>query len=169
MIGVSSYTGDNGAREQRHVKKAFMACSVGTAIGSIFGMSPISIMAESSSGAASGAKTGVASAVTGMLFIVALFLSPVFMLIPMSAVTGCLVIVGVYMISSVANINFKDMSEAMPAYITILMTVLTFSIADGICFGIIAYVLIKLFTKHYECLTVPMCILALLFIIKEII
>ena len=169
MIGVSSHTGDGGKEEEKHVKKAFMVCSAGTLLGSLFGMSPISVMAESSSGAAAGGRTGMSAAVAGLLFIVALFLSPVFMLIPLSATTGCLVIVGVYMISSVASIDFKDMSEALPAYITILSTVLTFSIAEGICFGVISYVVIKLFTRRYECLNIPLCILAVLFIIKEII
>ena len=169
LLGVSSYTGDSGDNEQHHVKKAFTACSLGTIIGSILGMSPISVMAESSSGAASGAKTGLSAVVVALLFITALFLSPLFMLIPMSAITGCLVIVGVYMISSVMKIDFNDMSEALPAYMTILATVLTFSIADGICFGIVTYVLVKLFTRRTQDLTIPMCILALLFIIKEII
>ena len=169
MIGVSSHTGDKGKEEEKHVKRAFMVCSAGTLAGSLFGMSPISVMAESSSGAAAGGRTGMSAAVTGILFIAALFLSPVFMLIPISATTGCLVIVGVYMISSVSEIDFKDMSEALPAYITILSTVLTFSIAEGICFGVITYVIIKLFTRRFDCLNIPMCILALLFLIKEII
>lgn len=169
IIGVSSYTGDNGIKEQQHVKKAYTICSAATIVGSFFAMSPISVMAESSSGAAAGGRTGLSAAIAGFLFIAALFLSPLFMLIPMSAITGSLVVVGVYMITSVTKIDFNDMSEALPSYITILATVLTFSIADGISFGIISYVIIKLFTRNYKSLTIPMCILALLFIIKEII
>ncbi len=169
MIGVSSYTGDSGRDEQRHVKSAYITCSAASVAGSIFGMSPISVMAESSSGAASGGRSGMSAAVAGILFAAALFLSPIFMLIPMAATTGCLVIVGVYMISSISKIDFTDMSEALPAFVTILSTVLTFSIADGISFGMITYVIIKLFTHRFECINVPMYILALLFIIKQLI
>lgn len=168
VIGVSSNTGTmkpDGSIPR--VKGALAACSIGSLVGSIFGLSAVSVMAESTSGAASGGRTGLSAAVTGALFLAALFLSPLFLLIPLAATSGCLVLVGVYMIASIPKINLEDITEALPAFFTIMMIVLTYSIADGICFGLISFVIIKMFAGRRSELTVSMYILALLFIIKE--
>lgn len=169
IIGVSSNTGTikkDGSIPR--VKGALAACSLGSLVGSVFGLSAVSVMAESTSGAAAGGRTGISSAVTGLLFLVALFLSPLFLLIPLAATSGCLVLVGVYMIASIPLINLEDISEALPAFVTIMMIVLTYSIADGICFGMISFVVIKLFAGRRSELTLSMYILSLLFVIKEL-
>lgn len=167
-IGVSSNTGmmkPDGSIPR--IKGALAACSIGSLVGSIFGLSAVSVMAESTSGAAAGGRTGVSSAVTGLLFLAALFLSPLFLLIPIAATSGCLVLVGVYMISSIPHIDLEDISEALPAFITIIMIVLTYSIADGICFGMMSFVIIKLFAGRRSELSMSMYILSFLFLIKE--
>ncbi|MFA4045937.1 NCS2 family permease [Prevotella sp. PCHR] len=167
-IGVSSNTGamsPDGSIPR--IKGALAACSIGSLVGSIFGLSAVSVMAESTSGAAAGGRTGMSSAVTGLLFLVALFLSPFFLLIPLAATSGCLVLVGVYMISSIPSINLEDISEALPAFITIIMIVLTYSIADGICFGMMSFVIIKLFAGKRSELSLSMYILSFLFLLKE--
>jgi len=168
VIGVASGTGTmrpDGSMPR--VKGALAACSIGSLVGSVFGLSAVSVMAESTSGAAAGGRTGVSAAVTGLLFLVSLLLSPVFLLIPLAATSGCLVLVGVYMIASIPHIRLDDMSEALPAFITIIMIVLTCSIADGICFGMMSFVIIKLFAGRRSELSLSMYVLSLLFLLKE--
>ena len=103
-----------------------------------------------------------------MLFILALFFAPAFLLIPGAATTGAFVLVGVFMMDSIGKINLSDISEALPAFVTIIMMVLTYSIANGIILGLLCYVLLKLFCGKYKQITLTMYILAILFIIDLI-
>ena len=106
--------------------------------------------------------------VVGMLFIVALLLSPVFLLIPSAATSGALVMVGVLMIDSVKKMDLNDVSEAFPSFITMITMVLCYSIADGICLGILSYVILKICTARFKELNATLIILSVLFVINFI-
>ena len=149
-----------------HVKEAMMSDAIGTTCGAFLGSSTITTYVESASGIAEGGKSGVTSFTVSMFFLIALFLSPVFLLIPSAATSGALVMVGVLMLDSIKEIDLKDLSESFPAFITMITMVLTYSIADGICLGILSYVFIKLFTGKYSQLNPTLCILSVLFIIN---
>lgn len=151
-----------------HVKEAMMSDAIGTTCGAFFGSSTITTYVESASGIAEGGKSGVTSFTVSMFFLIALFLSPVFLLIPSAATSGALVMVGVLMLDSIKEIDLKDLSESFPAFITMITMVLTYSIADGICLGILSYVFIKLFTGKYSQLNPTLCVLSVLFIINFI-
>jgi AGZA family xanthine/uracil permease-like MFS transporter len=151
-----------------HVSEAMMSDAIGTTCGAMLGSSTITTYVESASGIAEGGRSGLTALTTGILFIVALLLSPIFLLIPSAATSGALVMVGVLMIDSVKKIDLNDISEAFPAFITMVFMVLSYSIADGICFGILAYVMIKLFTNKRQDLNVMLVILSILFIMKFI-
>ena len=143
-----------------HVKEAMMSDAIGTTVGSMLGSSTITTYVESASGVAEGGRSGFTSLVTAILFLLALFFGPTFLLIPGAATSGALVLVGVFMMDS--------FSEALPAFITIIMMLLTYSIADGLVFGLLAYVLIKLLTGKLKDINLTMGILAALFILKFI-
>lgn len=150
------------------VKEAMMADAIGTTVGAMLGSSTITTYVESASGVAEGGRSGFTSLVTGVLFLLALFFGPLFLLIPGSATSGALVLVGVFMMDSFTRIEMDDMSEALPAFITIIMMLLTYSIADGLVLGLLTYVLIKLLTGKIKDINLTMGILALLFILKFI-
>lgn len=145
-----------------------MSDAIGTTISSMLGSSTVTTYVESASGIAEGGRSGVTSLITGLLFILALFFAPVFLLIPGAATTGAFVLVGVFMMDSIGKINLSDISEALPAFVTIIMMVLTYSIANGIILGLLCYVLLKLFCGKYKQITLTMYILAILFIIDLI-
>lgn len=147
------------------VKEAMMSDAIGTTVGAALGSSTISTYVESASGVAEGGKSGVTSFTVGLLFVLALFLSPIFMIIPSAATSGALVMVGVLMLDSVKKINLQDISESFPAFITMITMVLCYSIADGVCLGILAYVIIKICTKKWKDLNLTLCILSILFIL----
>lgn len=149
-----------------HVKEAMMSDAIATTCGAFLGSSTITTYVESASGIAEGGKSGLTSFTVGMLFIFSLFLSPIFLLIPSAATSGALVMVGVLMLDSVKEINLKDLSDSFPAFITMITMVLTYSIADGICLGILSYVFIKLFTGQYRQLNATLCVLSILFILN---
>ena len=151
-----------------HVKEAMMSDAIGTTISSMLGSSTVTTYVESASGIAEGGRSGVTSLITGLLFILALFFAPAFLLIPGAATTGAFVLVGVFMMDSIGKINLSDISEALPAFVTIIMMVLTYSIANGIILGLLCYVLLKLFCGKYKQITLTMYILAILFIIDLI-
>lgn len=151
------------------VKEAMLSDAIGTTCGAMLGSSTITIYVESASGIAEGGRTGLTSFVTGLLFIAALLLSPLFLLIPAAATSGALVMVGVLMIDSVKKIELSDVSEAFPAFITMITMVLCYSIADGICLGILSYVVMKVCTSKFSDLTPTLVILALLFVLKFVV
>ncbi|MDR2791795.1 MAG: NCS2 family permease [Tannerellaceae bacterium] len=148
-----------------HMKGALLSDAIATSVGAVFGTSTVTTYVESTAGIAEGGRSGVTAAVTGSLFLLALFLAPLFLLVPGAATTGALVAVGVMMTTAVKTMDFSDMSEALPAFITILTMVLTYSIADGIGLGLISYVLVKLFTGQIRSVTPTLYVIsALLFL-----
>lgn len=151
-----------------HIKEAMMSDAIGTTCGAFLGSSTISTYVESASGIAEGGRSGMTAFTTGILFLLALFLAPIFLLIPSAATSGALVIVGVLMLDSIKNIDLSNMSEAFPAFITIIMMLLCYSIADGICMGILTFVILKLCTGQWKSLNATLIILSILFVINFI-
>ncbi len=149
--------------EVQNIKGALMADAVGTAVGACLGTSTVTSFVESSSGVAAGARTGLASVTTGILFLLALFLSPLFFLIPSAATAPALIFVGYLMMKSVVDIKFDDPTEGIPAFITIMTMPFSYSIAKGIQWGIISYVIAKCAGKKAKEIPVVTWILAVIF------
>ena len=150
------------------IKEAMMSDAIGTTCGAFLGSSTLTTYVESAAGIAEGGRSGLTSAFVGLLFIISLFLSPLFMLIPSAATSGALVLVGVLMLDSVKQLELNDVSEAFPAFITMITMVLCYSIADGIYLGILSYVILKLCTSQYKVLNSTLIILSILFILNFI-
>ncbi|ATV25806.1 NCS2 family permease [Prevotella intermedia] len=167
LMGLAEKTGI--VREDGSIPRAseaMMSDAIGTTCGAMLGSSTISTYIESASGIAEGGRSGVTSLVVGAMFIFALFLSPIFLLIPSAATSGALIMVGVLMLDSVKKINLQDMTEAFPAFITMITMVLCYSIADGICLGILSFVIMKLCTHRWKDLNWTLCILSILFVLN---
>lgn len=150
------------------LNKAFMADAVATVAGACFGTSTTTTYVESASGVAQGGRTGLTSFVTAICFLVALFFAPLFLAVPSAATTPVLVIVGLFMLSPIKDIDLNDYSESIPAFITISMMPLTYSISDGILCGMISYVAINACCGKFKKLSVTMWVLAILFVLKYI-
>lgn len=167
LMGLAEKTGivrEDGSIPR--VSEAMMSDAIGTTCGAMLGSSTISTYIESASGIAEGGRSGVTSLVVGAMFILSLFLAPVFLLIPSAATSGALIMVGVLMLDSVKKINLSDMTEALPAFITMITMVLCYSIADGICLGILSFVIMKLCTHRWKDLNWTLCILSILFVLN---
>lgn len=152
------------------IKGALMADAVGTTAGAIMGTSTVTTFVESASGVAAGGRTGLTSIVTGLLFLVSIVLSPLFLSIPSFATAPALIVVGFYMMCNVVKVNFEDYIEAIPAYLCILCMPILYSISEGIVIGVISYTFLVLVTgKAKEKKLSPlMYILSILFICKYI-
>jgi adenine/guanine/hypoxanthine permease len=170
LIGVSSKANmlDKQGRIPR-VKQALFADAIGTTVGAALGTSTVTTYVESAAGVGEGGRTGLTALTTGVLFLIALFLSPLFLMIPGAATASALVLVGVMMMTPIKNINFDDFTESIPVFLTMIMMPLTFSIAEGIVFGMLSYVLLKLLSGKVKDITPVMYVLAVLFVIKLII
>ena len=146
-----------------------MACdSVATVAGSVFGTSTVTTFVESASGVAAGGRTGLTSLVTSLCFFVCLFLSPLASIIPSAATAPALIFVGVLMLKNFSKVDMTDMRSAVPAFLTLIMMPLTYSIANGIGIGAIAYTLITLFTGKFTKKDIAVTIIAILFVCKFI-
>lgn len=167
LVGVSSKAGmlDEEGRVPR-AKQALFADSIGTTVGAMLGTSTVTTYVESASGVAEGGKTGLTSLTTALLFLLALFFAPLFTMVPGAATAAALVLVGFFMMSPIIKINFDDFTESIPAFITIIVMPLTYSIAEGIVFGMLAFVLLKLLTGKVKDISLIMVILAALFVLK---
>ena len=151
------------------VGRVLMADAIGTVAGSMLGTSTVTSFVESSSGVAEGGKTGLTAMTTGILFLVALFLSPIFLAIPSFATAPALVIVGFFMASSIKKMEFDgDLADAVGGYLAFLMMPLTYSIANGIMFGVLAWFVIKVCTGQLKKIHPVMYIVCALFIIRVI-
>lgn len=148
------------------IKKALLSDAIGTTLGSMVGTSTVTTFVESSSGVAEGGRTGLTALATAACFVIAAFFFPVFSIIPASATAAALVTVGLFMITTVVDIDFSDISEAFPAFMTILMMPLTYSIAEGISFGMISYALIKLLTGKGKEVSPLVYVLSIVFILR---
>lgn len=151
-----------------NVKEALFADSVGTTVGAILGTSTVTTYVESSAGVVEGGRTGLTALVVAILFALSLFFEPLFGSIPSAATAPALILVGVFMITPVTKIEWNDMTEAIPAFLTIIFMVVAYSIADGIMFGILSYVVLKLFSKKGKEITPMTWVLFALFVLKAI-
>jgi len=169
FIGTGSKAGmldENG--KMPNMKKGLMADAIATTIGSLLGTSTVTTYVESAAGIAEGGRTGLTAFVTGILFLAALFFSPIALLVPTEATAPALIIVGVLMMGSIKKINFEDFTEAMPAFLTIIAMPFTFSIANGIAAGLIAYPIVKIASKKAKEIHPMVYFLAILFILRFI-
>lgn len=151
------------------IKGALLSDAIATTAGAVLGTSTVTTFVESSSGIAEGGRTGLTSIVSGLMFLVSLFLSPLFLAIPSFATAPALVIVGFLMMQQVTKIDFNDLPEAIPAFIAIIAMPFMYSISEGIAFGVISYVVIQLATGNRKKITPLMYVLAVLFILKYIV
>ena len=170
IIGVHQGAGiiNKGNEEIPGLEKMFLADSVATVAGACFGTSTTTTYVESASGVGEGGRTGLTAFSTAIFFILALFFSPIFLAIPGAATAPALIIVGVMMMPSVKTIHWEDYSKAIPAFITIIMMPLAYSISDGILLGVIAYVICHAISGQFKKISITMWILAALFICKYI-
>ena len=171
LIGVSSKANmlDKDGKLPR-IKGALLADAVATTAGAVLGVSTTTTFVESASGVSEGGRTGLTSVTTAILFALSLLLSPIFLAIPSFATAPALVIVGFYMLTNVINIDFNDITEAIPCYICIIAMPFFYSISEGISMGVISYVVLNLISGNAKKkkLSILMYILAVLFILKYI-
>jgi AGZA family xanthine/uracil permease-like MFS transporter len=169
LVGVSSKAGmlDKDGKLPK-VSQALFSDAVGTTVGACLGTSTVTTYVESAAGVAEGGRTGLTSLTTAVMFLLALFFSPIFNVIPSQATAPALVLVGLFMMSPIKEIDLEDFTEAIPAFLTIAMMPFAYSIAEGIVFGMVSYVILKLITGKWRDVSVVMYILAFLFILKEI-
>ncbi len=152
-----------------NAKEALFSDALGTTIGAMLGTSTVTTSAESSAGVVAGGRTGLSALVAALLFLFSLFLSPLFLSIPRAATAPALVIVGFSMMGPVSGIDFRDPSEGIPAFLCMLMMVLSYSIADGMMAGVITYVVLKAVKREFSSVSVSTAALAAVFLLKLII
>ena len=170
IIGVHQGAGliEKGNDEIPGVEKMFLADSIATVAGACFGTSTTTTYVESASGVGEGGRTGLTAFSVVVLFALALFLSPVFLAIPGAATAPALIIVGVMMMPSIKTIHWEDYCKAIPAFVTIIMMPLCYSISDGILLGVITYVICHALAGKFKDISITMWVLAALFICKYI-
>lgn len=169
LLGVTSKIGitdENGDFPQ--LKRALFADALGTTFGAILGTSTVTSYVESASGVAVGGRTGLTALSTAAMFALALFFAPLFLMVPASATAPALILVGLFMITSVVKINFEDMTEALPAFLTIVMMPFAFSIAQGIVFGMLSFVILKTLSGKLKHISITMWVIFVLFIVKMV-
>ncbi len=152
-----------------NLNKALMADAVGTTVGALCGTSTVTTFVESTTGIIEGGRTGLTSFTVALLFFVALFFSPLFLMIPSSATTSALFLVGVMMMRPVLQIDLADFRTSMPCFVTIMMMPFTASISEGIVLGMLSYIFIRLFTGDVKSLSPVMYIIGVLFLLKYIV
>jgi AGZA family xanthine/uracil permease-like MFS transporter len=169
LLGVTTQAGliDKDGKIPK-VKQALLADAIGTVAGACLGTSTVTSYVESASGVAEGGRTGLTSLTTGILFGLALFLSPLFLLVPGAATAPALIIVGLFMLSPVKELNLTDFTEAIPAFLTMIMMPLTYSIAEGLVFGILSYIVLKALTGKFKDISVVTWIIGGFFILKHL-
>lgn len=148
--------------------KALMADAIGTSVGAMCGTSIVTTYVESTTGIAEGGRTGLTAFTVAILFILSLFLAPFFLIVPAAATTSALVLVGTMMLNPVRNLNFTDITELLPAFFVIFIIPLSASIAEGIVWGVLSYVFVKIFTGRARELSPSMYIIAIFFILSYV-
>lgn len=167
LVGVASkgdLLDENG--KLPNAKQALFADAVATTVGALLGTSTVTSYVESASGIGEGGRTGLTAMTTGILFLLSLFLSPLFIAVPTQATSPVLIIVGVMMASSLKEIDFNDFTNAIPAFLTLAMMPFAYSIADGIIFGIISFTILKLATGKSKEVNIYLIVLSILFALK---
>ncbi len=147
---------------------ALLSDAIATTVGALLGTSTVTTFVESASGVADGGRTGLTSLTTAGLFLLSLFLFPIFAIIPASATAPALIIVGLFMMSPIKDINFDDYTESIPAFLAIVMMPFAYSVAEGIVWGITSFVILNLLTGKKEKVSILMILLAILFMVYKI-
>ncbi len=169
LIGVSAKAGMLDENEKLpRIKPALLADAIATSVGAVFGTSTTTTFVESSAGVGEGARTGLSSVVTGVLFLLAIFFAPIFTAIPGFATAPALIFVGFLMVSAILEVDFDNLTEAIPAYLCLLAMPMMYSISEGIAIGVISYVIINVICGKSKKITPLMYVLAVLFICKYI-
>ncbi len=169
LVGVATKAGMLDKEEKLpRIRQALLADAVATSVGAVLGTSTTTTFVESSAGVGAGAKTGLASITTGILFLAAIFFAPIFTAIPGFATAPALIFVGFLMVSAILNVDFNDASEAIPSYLCMIAMPLAYSISEGIAIGVVSYVIINLCCGKANKITPLMYILAILFVCKYI-
>ena len=167
VIGLAEKAGlaDKDGKIPR-IREVFLCDASGTILGAAFGSSTATTYIESAAGVAEGGRTGLTSVTVAALFGAALFFSPVFSAIPAFATAPALVVIGYFMMESITKIDFRDITEGIPAFLTIAMMPLSYSIAEGIIFGLLSYVILKLATGRHKEISAVMLIVSVLFALR---
>ena len=168
IIGVHQGAGLVERDEVEGMEKMFMADSIATVCGACLGTSTTTTYVESASGVGAGGRTGLTAFSTAVCFALALFFSPIFLSIPGAATAPALVIVGVMMMPSVKRIHWDDYCKSIPAFLTIILMPVAYSISDGILIGVIAYVATHAIAGRFKEISIPMWVLAVLFVLRYI-
>lgn len=168
LIGLSEQAGVPEENRQKVNGNCLKVAALGTTIGGLFGASPHIVAVESAAGIAEGGRTGIAAITSAILFVIALFFAPLLMVIPAAATAPVLIVVGLFMMMAIKGINFEDITEGIPAFLTIIMMPFTYSIGVGIEWGLVSYVIVKLLAGRHKDISVIMYILAAIFIFKEL-
>ncbi|WP_392558978.1 NCS2 family permease [Orbus mooreae] len=150
------------------MRQALLVDSFSSTLGGLFGTSSVLTYIESSAGVSVGGRTGLTSIVVGILFLLVIFFSPLAHIVPSYATSGALIFVGILMMSSLVKVDWHDLTEATPAFITALMMPFAFAITEGVALGFIAYVVLKTFTGKFKQLNACVIAVAVLFILKFI-
>lgn len=149
-----------------NIKKALFADAIGTTVGACLGTSTVSTFVESASGVAEGGRTGLTAVSTAMMFGVALFFAPLFTVITPAVTASALILVGLFMIEPIKEIDLTDYTEAIPAFLTIVMMPFSYSISDGIVFGVISYIILKVAAGKVKEISIPTVIVGVIFLLK---
>ncbi len=169
MLVAIAYKGNLFAEDGKSIKnqkQAFIADSCSIISGAVLGTSNVTPLMESTAGITVGGRTGLTAVTTGVMFGLALFTAPIFAIIPTAACSAALVIVGLSMMGLATRIDFEDYVESVPAFITIILTPLTFSISNGIMYGFLSYLLLAVAMRQWEKINVPMVVLGVIFVLK---
>lgn len=167
VIGVASKA--NLLDKEGKLPKAsqvLLTDAIGTTFGALMGTSTVTTYVESASGVAEGGRTGLTSLVTGGLFLLALFFSPLFLIVPSAATAPALILVGLFMMEPITKVNLTDYTEAIPAFLAIVMMPFSYSIAEGIVFGMLAYTVLKVLAGKAKDVSITMYILAIIFLFR---
>ena len=167
LVGVATKSGmldENGKIPK--VKAALFADAIGTTFGALLGTSTVTTYVESASGVSEGGRTGLTAMAVGGLFLLSLFLAPLIGLVPAAATAPALILVGLFMLSPIQELDLQDYTEALPAFLTIVMMPLSYSIANGIVFGFLSYLVLKLLTGRGREVKPLLYVIGVLFILK---
>ncbi len=167
LIGVSSKANmlDGHGRIPR-AKQALFADAIGTTLGSILGTSTVTTYVESTAGITAGGRTGLTALIVAFCFILVLFLSPLFLMVPSAATAPALIIIGLFMITPITKVELENYLDSIPVFLTVIMMPLAFSISEGISFGIISYVVLRILSGRWRQVPVVLYILAALFVAR---
>ncbi|MDR2733905.1 MAG: NCS2 family permease [Spirochaetota bacterium] len=169
LLGVSNKANmlDDSGRLPR-LKPALLSDAIGTTVGAFLGTSTVTTYVESAAGVAEGGRTGMTALTIGSLFLLALFLAPVFGAIPGFATASALIVVGLYMTEAIRRIDFTDFEEGFPAFLCIVMMPFSYSVSDGLIFGVLSWVFIKVLCGKSRSVSITMYVIAALFLLKII-